>query len=275
MKKLMKNALLVLLSAAMLLSVTACHGNNASSGATGSSSSAGTASGNGTASGGTSSGVTVSGAVSRPPVIIKKSPYVVKTVDYKYDKNNRSYRASYPQLSSKDANYNAVNDLLKKSAMQTISSLGTSTSAKKVGVKVSDHVSYKGDNFLSVTFRESVKNEGAKDSTSTFRTVNYDLKNKKVVSVSDMIQKNSALLTAVQNAVKKQMTKKKAVGYTQAVLQSGIKSCSIYFKDDSLGISIPVSHALDDHKELIVDYDNTSGFRTGNVAWNYFIKSKK
>jgi predicted small secreted protein len=71
----MKKILIVLLSAAMLLSVTACHGNTSSS--------VGTQSGNGTSSDGTYSGVTVSGAVSRPPVVVKKSPYIVKTPDYK------------------------------------------------------------------------------------------------------------------------------------------------------------------------------------------------
>ena len=274
----MKKFLIFLLSASMLLSMAACHGQTGSSSGTSSGAAASSeGTGSSSASSGTSSdslysGVTVSGAVSRPPVVIKKSPYTVKTVDYKYDQNNRSYKASYPQLSSDGTNYDAVNTLLKNAALQTINSLGTSKAAKEVKVKVSDHVSYQGDDFISVTFRETVDKSDGNDSVSYFRAVNYDLKNKKAVSVADMVQKNSAMLTALQNAVKKQMSDKKAVSYTSALLQSGMQNCSVYFKDDSLGVSIPVSHALDDHEELIVDYDQTSGFRTGNAAWSYFVK---
>jgi hypothetical protein len=274
----MKKTLIILLSAVMLMSAAACHGQNGSSSSSSASSGETTSAGSSSAASGTSSsvslysGVTVSGAVSKPPVVIKKSPYTVKTVDYKYTENNRNYRASYPQLSSDSVNCDAVNALLKKTALQTVNSLGTSKASKEVKVKVSDHVSCKEDNFISVTFRETVDKSDGNDSVSYFRTVNYDLKNKKAVSVTDMVQKNSALLTALQNAVKKQMSEKKAANYTAAVLQSGMQNCSIYFKDDSLGVSIPVSHALNDHEELIVDYDKTSGFKTSNAAWGYFIK---
>lgn len=273
----MKKILVILLSAVMLMSAAACHGQNgslsASSASSGDSASAGSSSAaSGTSSVGLYSGVTVSGAVSKPPVVIKKSPYTIKTVDYKYSENNRNYRASYPQLSSEGAKYDAVNALLKQAALKTVNSLGTAKAAKTVKVKVSDHVSYQGDDFISVTFRETVDKSDGNDSTSYFRTVNYDLKNKKAVSTADMIQTNSALLTALQNAVKKQMSDKKAVNYTAAVLQAGMKSCSVYFKEDGFGVSIPVSHALDDHEELTMNYDQTSGFRTGNAAWSYFIK---
>ena len=278
----MKKFLIILLSASLLLSITACHSKSGLPSGTSSGASSGTstsAGGNasssapgGTSSGSLYSGVTVSGAVSRPPVVIKKSPYTVKTVAYKYSENNRNYNASYPQLSSDKTNCDAVNTPLKNTALQTINSFGTSKAAKTVKVKVSDHVSYQGDDFISVTFRETVDKSDGNDSVSYFRSVNYGLKNKKAVSAADMIQKNSAMLTALQNAVKKQMSDKKAVNYTAAVLQSGMQNCSIYFKDDSLGVSMPVSHALDDHEELIVDFDQTSGFRTGNAAWSYFIK---
>lgn len=197
---------------------------------------------------------------------------MVKTETYKYYENNRHYRASYPQLSSDETDYSAVNVLIKQTALQTINSLGTAQTANEVSVKVSDHVAYRGDNFISVTFRETVDKSDGSGDVSYFRAVNYDLKNKKAVSVTDMIQKDDALLTALQNAVDKQMSDKKAAHYTTEVLQAGMKSCTIYFKDDSLGISLPVSHELGDHEELIVDYDLTSGFRTGNAAWNYFIK---
>lgn len=275
----MKKILLILLSGAILLSTAACHGgDNASSNTSSGSSSqvssgdASSGTGSGTSSADLTSGVTVSGAVPKDPVVKKKSAYTMKTEEYKYKENNKNYRASYPQLSSDGINCDAVNALLKQTALQTINSLGTAKSENEVKVKVSDHISYQGDNFVSITFRETVdKNDGG-DSVSYFRTVNYDLKNQKAVSTADMVQKNSAMQTALQNAVKEHMTEKKAASYTAAVLQSGMQNCSIYFKDGSLGVSIPVSHDLDDHEELIVDYDDTAGFRTSNAAWSYFVK---
>ncbi|MFU0832274.1 MAG: Lipoprotein [Oscillospiraceae bacterium] len=282
----MKKLIIFFLAAAMLVSVAACKSQNSTaseaaasvassaetSSATETSSSEESASSSAPASGGTVSGVTVSGAVSRPPTVIKKSPYVVKTETYKYDENNKRYRATYPQLSSDETDYSAVNALIKQTALQTINALGTSPTENEITVKVSDHVAYRGDDFISVTFRETVDKSDGSDEVSYFRAVNYDLKNNKAVSVTDMIQKNDALLTALQNAVDKQMSDKKAANYTADVLQAGIQSCTIYFKDDSLGISLPVSHELGDHEELIVDYDETSEFRTGNPAWSYFIK---
>lgn len=284
----MKKLVLFILAAAMLVSTAACRDKDSSASETAASvassaetssdagtttsSSADSASSSASASSGTTSGVTVSGAVSRPPVVIKKSPYVVKTETYKYYENNRHYRATYPQLSSDENDYSAVNALIKQTALQTINALGTSPTENEVSVRVSDHVAYKGDNFISVTFRETVDKSDGSGDVSYFRAVNYDLKNKKAVSATDMIQKNSALLTALQNAVNKQMSDKKAANYTTDVLQAGINSCTIYFKDDSLGVSLPVSHELGDHEELLVDYDQTAGFRTGNAAWSYFIK---
>lgn len=275
----MKKTAILILAAALILSTAGCTArpgpNSSQPGSSAASSGSSQASGGSSPSGsssGTASGVTVSGAVSRPPVVIKKSPYTTKEEKYEYTENNRNYRATYPQLSSDETNYDAVNALLKQTALQTANSLGTAKAANTVKVKVSDHISYKGDDFISVTYRETVDKSDGSGSVSYFRTVNYDLKNKKAVSTADMIQKNSAMLTALQNAVKKQMADKKAASYTAAVLQSGMQNCSIYFKDDGLGVSIPVSHDLDDHEELIMDYDQTSGFRTGNAAWGYFIK---
>ncbi|MCI1964961.1 MAG: hypothetical protein LKJ17_02305 [Oscillospiraceae bacterium] len=276
----MKKLLIVLLACAMMLSTAACHGGDSSSKtSSGAAASSGgtTSAGGGAVSGGANagsaaSGVTVSGAASKVPVVVKKSTYIVKTVKYEYKENNRNYRASYPQLSSDSVNCDAVNALLKNTALQTMNSLGTAKAADTVTVKVSDHVACQKDDFISVTFRETVDKSGESEKVSYLRSVNYDLKNQKAVSASDMVQKNSAMLTALQNAVKDQMSDKKAAKYPTAVLQSGMKNCSVYFKDDRMGISIPVSHELGDHEELIVDYDQTAGFRTGNAAWNYFIK---
>ena len=229
---------------------------------------------------GSSQGETVSGSSQQPlpssnmPLYSgpeKEKSYSVKTTDYEYKKNNKKYRASYPQLSKDGKDYSKLNTLLKNTAMQTINSLGTGGSSE-AEVNVSSHVYLRSDNFISVSFSESKKTSSGSDSVSSFRTVNYDLKNGKAVSASDMVQNNDALYKAVENAVKTSMSKKNAAKFTSSVIKSGLKSFTVYFKDNSMGISLTVPHNLDDHKEIKLNYKDTSGFRTSNAAWSNFIK---
>ncbi len=87
-----------------------------------------------------------------------------------------------------------------------------------------------------------------------------------------MVQKNAALSKALNNAVQKQMSKKKAASYPSSVIQSGISSCSVYFKNDGMTFCVPVSQKLGPFVKLSVKYSDTAGFRTNHSAWKYFIK---
>lgn len=270
----MKKIIAVCITLVMLLTFASCNkanNGNASGSTSGSTtSSQADSTQSGTVSGGSSS----SKAASNMPLYSgpeKEKSYSVKTIDYEYKKNNKKYRASYPQLSKDGTDYSKVNTLLKNTALQTINSLGTSGS-KEATVKVSSHIYLRSDDFLSVSFSENSKSSSSSDSVSSFRTVNYDLKNGKAVSASDMVQNNDALYKAVENAVQTSMSKKNAAKYTSSVIKSGLKSFTVYFKDSSMGISIKVSHDLDDHKELKLNYKDTSSFRTSNAAWSYFVK---
>lgn len=270
----MKKIMAVCITLVMLLTFASCNkANNGSSSASTSGGSTSPAAGSaqsGTVSGGSSS----SKAASNMPLYsgpAKEKSYSVKTVDYEYKKNNKKYRASYPQLSKSGSDFSKVNTLLKNTALQTINSLGTSGS-KEEEVRVSSHIYLRSDNFISVSFSENTKSSSNADSVSSFRTVNYDIKNSKAVSASDMVKNNDALYKAVENAVKTSMSKKNAAKFTSSVIKSGLKSFTIYFKDTSMGISIKVPHTLDDHKELKLNYKDTSGFRTSNAAWSNFVK---
>lgn len=266
----MKKIIAVCITLAMLFTFASCKKAN-----TGSSSGSNTSSSSASVQNGTVSGDSSSSRVSSNMPLYsgpeKEKSYTVKTIDYKYIKNNKKYRASYPQLSKDGSDYSAVNALLKNTALQTINSLGTSGS-KETEVQVSSHVYLRNDDFISVSFSENSKASSGSDSVSSFRTVNYDVKNGKAISASDMVKNNDALYKAVENTVKASMSKKNAAKYTSSVIKSGLKSFNIYFKDSSMGISIKVPHTLDDHKELKLNYKDTSGFRTSNAAWKYFIK---
>ena len=204
-------------------------------------------------------------------VVVPKNPYRAVTTTYKFNQGQKYFHVEYPQLSG-SGNYAAVNSLLKQTAMKTADSIGTGNTSSYARVETSDHVFSSSADFISVWFDERVKASKTADETRTVRAVNYDLKNSKALSADDLVQKNAALTSAVQNAVKKQMSAKKQQLYTASVLSNGIKNCSIYFKSDSLGISLPVSAALGGHVEFKIDYKDTAGLRTGNAVWGYFVK---
>ncbi len=240
--------------------------------------SSGTASGapSGTAapSGGAASGGAASAAGQSVPakVVVKPSVSVQETA-YKFVKDKKSLRAEYPQISSSGKDYGKVNELLKSTALKTIQSVGTANTAAFAEVKVTDHVAYKDENFLSVTFQESYKSAEDAEAKRSFRAVNYDLKAGRALSAADMVQNNGALLKALQNAVQSQMSEKKAASYPASVVQAGAASAVLYFKDNgTMGFSLPVSHELGDHVELSVKYKDTAGFRTENSAWQNFVK---
>lgn len=276
----MKKILAVIMASMMLLAAAGCK-NNAPGGESSAASSSGPAgtSSSASAPGGTVSGTasgTASGAAQGASSSSKPTPTVVKpsvkttTEDYKFNQGEKYYRADYPQLSGSQ-NYSGVNAVLKQTALKTISSLGTGNTASFAEVKVSSHISYSGTDFFSATFQESSKTSRTGDSTKVFRAVNYDLKNSKALSTDDLIQRNSAFTAAVKNAVQGQISEKKRKLFTDSVIASGVKNCSIYFKSDGLGVSLPVSASLGSHVELKIAYKDTSGFRKGTV-WSNFVK---
>ncbi len=270
----MKKIFAVCLTLVMLFTFASCNKTNGTNTSSQNGASSQSQEQSGSSSSGTSPAQSSSRPVSNMPLYSgpeKEKSYTVKTVDYKYNENNKNYRASYPQLEKDGKDYSKVNELLKSTALQTINSIGTSGSAE-AKVKVSQHVYYRGDDFISVSFSESKKSSSDKSSVSSMRMVNYDIKNGKALSAADMVQNNDALYKAVESAVQTSMSKKNAAKFTSSVIKAGLKSFNVYFKDGSMGISLTVPEDLGGHKEIKIDYEDTSGFRTSNAAWKYFIK---
>jgi hypothetical protein len=273
-----KNVVCAVCAAAVLLTALAgCKGTSASSALAGSGTSSAEALGSSASSlvsGAPASG-SVSGVSSAAAVSAQSAPekvYSVKTQQYKFKQGKKYYRAEYPQLSSSSADCSKVNSLMKNTALKTILAYGTGNTAAYAEARVSSHVAYRSDDFISVIFQEKCSTSSSAEDTENIRTVNYDLKSGKAVSADDMVQKNAVLSKALNNAVQKQMSKKKAASYPSSVIQSGISSCSIYFKNDGMTFCVPVSKKLGSFVKLSVKYSDTAGFRTNHSSWNYFIK---
>lgn len=197
--------------------------------------------------------------------------YRHKTVKYLYQKNNKDYTANFPELSEEAPNYQKANDLLKNTAMQTILSFGTKQEKAKTTVQVKSKLSFYSNDFVSATYKETSNTTTDAHPNAQFRTANFDLKKGTQVKTEDMIVKGDALNALLLKTAKKQLDHNIAEAVTADIIKSGMKSCSIYFEHQSIGFSMEVNHALGDHIEIELKYDEVKPFITTNELWKNFI----
>ncbi len=197
--------------------------------------------------------------------------YSVKDTDYKYNKDNMEYKATYPQLSGKVTSLQKVNDALKNSAMKTINSLGTAKKAQKTTLKVSGDVAFEGKNFISVGYNEYETLSPKAETTHTFRTVNMNLKTGATVGLSDMITKSDAFYAALEKAAKAQLDSKTAAAVNASVIKSGLDTNAIYFTDTGVGFSIQITKPEKKLIRLTLSFDEAKPFKTSNENWANFI----
>lgn len=288
----MKKLLTLILTAALAASVTACSGGqtpgqsaNTSSATSVSPASSGTSANSGApVSSDAAVGVqvkadsmpeqtyqSVSMAKSSKAEAAKNSgTYRVKDVNYSYQKNNMVYKASYPQLSGSAGGYDAVNAALKGGAMKTIDSLGTAAKKERTTVRSGGDVTYEGRDFISVGFNEFVTLSPKAETTHVLRTVNYDLKNKKAVTCSDLIVKNDAFYKALAKASGSQLNAKLASAATADAIKKGLNPDAVFFTDSSVGFSLqlPGDTSL---LKLFLSYSEAKPFMTKNAVWSNFV----
>lgn len=214
---------------------------------------------------------TVSAAPDSKAVSAKNSDvYRVKDSDYSYKKNNLSYKVSYPQLSGKSGNYDGVNAALKNCAMKTVSSLGTAARKEKASVRCGGDVTYEGRDFISVGFNEFVTVSPKDANKHVLRTVNYDLKNKKELAVSDLLVKNDAFYKALSKAAGSQLNDKLASAATADALKKGLNQDAVFFTDSGVGFSVQLPGDAPLLK-IFLSFDEAKPFMTKNAAWSSFV----
>lgn len=266
-----KKLIPVLLAVLMAVSAAGCRGNSSSSSAVSAVSSASSASSGSASSAGSSAGsAAASGAASQAATTPAKQnaedkDYSVKTEKYENDLKKPTVTASYPQLSKKGTDFSAVNNLLKSTALQTINAKGKSLTKMRVG----DSIMFRGKDFLSVVFKENYT--VGSTSTQGYRVVNYDLKNNKALSSSDLVTENNALVAALRAAAQKRLGEKKAAALTDDMLRSGIQAGLLYVDRVGIGFYIPVPKEQGNFVQLSLKYEETSSFRTSNDAWKYLV----
>jgi hypothetical protein len=271
--KLTKKLITIICIFSMIATLTACGkqsiktGNSASSGAATSASSGAAISASGGAASTASSKAGTSSAAPRTTAV----GYRHKTMKYLYQKNNKDYTANYPQLSEEAPNYKKANDLMENTGLKTILSMGLQKTDATMEVKVRSDLTYYNTEFISATFDETSSVSTAAHPNAEFRTVNFDLKKGTAVTTADMIVKNDALNALLLTAAKKKVDNSMESQVTAAVIKKGMESCSIYFTKTSVGFSLVVPHALGDHLEVTIRYNDIKPFITTNALWKNII----
>ena len=267
----MKKLVPVLLAVLMALSAAGCRGGSASSSPATSASSAGSTASAGNSASSSAASAAASGAASQAAATTpakqnaEDKDYSVKTEKYENDLKKPTATASYPQLVKKGTDFSALNNLLKSTALQTINAKGKSLTKMHVG----DSIMFRGKDFLSVVFKENYTIGST--SKQGYRVVNYDLKNNKALSPSDLVTANSALVSALRTAAQKRLGDKKAAAITDDMLRSGIQAGLFYVDRVGVGFYIPVPHDQGDFVQLSIKYEDTSSFRTSNDAWKCLV----
>jgi hypothetical protein len=269
----MKKLVPILLAVLLALSAAGCNGGTPSaSSSTGTASSAGSSAGSaaGASSGSSASSAAASAAASQAATTPAKQnaddkDYSIKSEKYENDLKKPTVVAGYPQLAKNGTDYGEVNNLLKTTALQTITAKGSSLTK----MRVSNYVMFRGKDFLSVVFKETYTIGGT--SSTGIRIVNYDLKNRKAVSTSDMVTNNNALVSALRTAAQKKLGERDAAAVTDDMLRAGIKTGLFYVDRIGVGFYIPDPKKPGDFIQLSVKYEDTSSFRTGNAAWKCLV----
>lgn len=201
---------------------------------------------------------------------LNNGAYTVKQESYGYKNDNNVYSASYPVLSGNVKNVDKINAALKSCAMKTISSMGTGKKQNKTTVKVNGDVAYEGKNFISVGFNEYVKVSTPKAKpTRTLRVVNINLSTGAVLSMNDLVVKNDALCKTLEG-VRGQLSGDIAPSITAGVIKSALNSGSVYFSKYGVGFALPVSKPDNRLIKLVLTYEQAQPFMTSNAIWKNF-----
>lgn len=211
--------------------------------------------------------------------------YSVKPVSVRYQKDGNDLSAEFPQLqgniigndpktvynqSEKNSyRYNKVNAFLENEALSTICSVQVNSDPHRVTSKTVGRTVFSSENFVSAVFESSFKAADSGHTFQTLRAVNYDLKADRAVTEKDLFVANNNFYKAVDTAVKKQLSKKYQEYFTSDVIWDGIDKASVYFTKDQIVVSLVTGLELNDHVEITLLYEETSGFRTKNAVWSY------
>ncbi|MGL4107176.1 hypothetical protein [Clostridium sp. LP20] len=194
-----------------------------------------------------------------------------KVISKKYEK--KMIRISYPMISGlgdKDKEYR-INKLIEDNALKIIDFYGKE---KSIDIKIAYEVKLQNSETLSIVYSGVGNVPNTAYPTNHFYTTNIDIVNGRVLKLSDLVQVDESLVSMLKSDAfilisDGGITKEVINNMYNNILLDSLKNADeidkigtieqpdtfSYLTEDSLGISIGVSHAAGDHLEFEVDYN--------------------
>ncbi|MGG7177127.1 hypothetical protein ACQPU1_06035 [Clostridium paraputrificum] len=194
-----------------------------------------------------------------------------KVISKKYEK--KMIRISYPMISGlgdKDKEYR-INKLIEDNALKIIDFYGKE---KSIDIKIAYEVKLQNSETLSIVYSGVGNVPNTAYPTNHFYTTNIDIVNGRVLKLSDLVQVDESLVSMLKSDAfilinDAGITKEVINNMYNNILLDSLKNADeidkigtieqpdtfSYLTEDSLGISIGVSHAAGDHLEFEVDYN--------------------
>jgi hypothetical protein len=203
---------------------------------------------------------------------------------------DKGMKIAYPQIVGlSDTNrQKEINDLIKKEALKILDYYNI---GEEVSLDINYDIKWKGTNLLSIKYFGVSNIKGAAYPENMFYTTNVDMNNVNIVKLTDIININEDFVEKVKegkyvawdselssaiNLIKEDIDSYNLVNEFQnadSMCEENTSFSFSYFTKDSLGISIGVAHALGDHAEFEIKYqDLKENIKTENEIWKDLLQ---
>lgn len=210
------------------------------------------------------------------------------TVNYEIIKQtytDREITINYPQIVklSDTKKQKIINEIIRTEALYILSTLNPDY---ETSMTIDYEIEWQSPALLSIKYSGLRSAEDAAHPTDEFYTTNINMHQGTRLRLKDLININDNFVEKFKKgkliAVSPEITFD-LLGYSDDELIEALSAADLinnsqidtfsYFTKDSLGISLAVSHAIGDHVEMEVKYqDIADNIKTENEVWQEFLR---
>ncbi|MBU0647345.1 DUF4163 domain-containing protein, partial [Patescibacteria group bacterium] len=211
---------------------------------------------------------------------------------YEITKTNyvdKGIKISYPQITDlSDTNkQKKINDLIKNEGLKVLDYYKNVD--EEVSLDINYDIKWKGPNLLSIQYSGIANIKGAAYPNNMFYTTNIDINKGNKLKLTDIININEIFVTkfkegkyvawdielnSANNLIKNDINSYdfvKEFKYADTMGEENTAYSFSYFTKDSLGISVGVPHAIGDHAEFEIEYqDIKDNIKAESETWKDF-----
>lgn len=207
----------------------------------------------------------------------------------KSEYTDKGIKINFPQITalSDDSKQKKINNLIKSNALEVLEYYENVDG--KVTLDINYNITWKGPNLLSIQYTGVGNIKGAAYPRNIFYTTNIDIRKEAKLRLIDIVNIDEnfvekfkegkyitwdAELNAAIDFIKDDVYSYDLINELKNADSLGEENTSSsfsYFTHDSLGISIGVAHAIGDHAEFEIKYDEIKdSIKAENEIWEDF-----